>query len=283
MYLGIDVGGTKTLIATFTNDGHVSEETKFPTPKNYDHFLLELRNALTHFKHKDFKAAGVGIPVSVFDREHGIGVSFGNLPWKKVPIEHDIQKIVNCPIVVENDAKMAAFSEAFYLQGVHSRVLYVTVSTGIGVGLVVNGEIDKNIGDAGGKSMMIEHRGKRVSWEEFSSGKAIVRRYGKLAEEIHNEHTWQLICRDLAKGLIELIAIIQPEAIVMGGSVGNFFERYGKLLRQELKKYEMPLVRMPKLMKAKFPNQAVIYGCYLLAHQEFGVREKVYKQLWTNS
>lgn len=272
--MGIDVGGTKTLVAAFTNEGKISEEVKFPTPKNYDHFLLELRNALHHFEHQDFQATGVGIP-GVLDRKHGRGLNFGNLPWKDIPIEHDIQQIVKCPVIAENDAKMGAVSEAFALRHTYHRVLYVTVSTGIGIGLVVDGVLDTNIGDAGGKSIMLDFKGKHTSWEEFASGKAIVSRYGKLAEEIKDAHTWRLICRDLAKGMIELIAITQPDAIVVGGSVGTFFERYGAILHDELKKYEMPLVKLPHLMKASNPNQAVIYGCYLYAHKTYGVRDEV--------
>jgi len=276
MYLGIDIGGTKTLVAAFTNEGKISEEVKFPTPRNYDHFLLELRNTLAHLEHKDFQATGVGMPVTVFDRKHGRGVSYGNLPWKNVPIEHDIQRIVDCPVAIENDAKLAALSEAQALHGKYGKVLYVTISTGIGFGLVVDGVLNTGVGDAGGKGMMLDYKGKHTSWEEFASGKAIVKRYGKLAEDITDGHTWRSICRDLAKGFIELIAIMQPDVIVVGGSVGNFFDRYGDILEQEIKKYEMPLVKMPVLMKAKNPTEAVIYGCYLLAHQKYGVRDGAY-------
>jgi predicted NBD/HSP70 family sugar kinase len=50
MYLGIDIGGTKTLIATLTNEGVITEELKFPTPKNYDEFLKELEANLDNIK-----------------------------------------------------------------------------------------------------------------------------------------------------------------------------------------------------------------------------------------
>ena len=98
--------------------------------------------------------------------------------------------------------------------------------------------------------------------------------FGKLAEDITDEKTWRAICRDLAKGLVELIAIMQPEAIVLGGSVGNFFDRYDKILKEEVKKYEVPLVPMPHLLKAANPKEAVIYGCFLLARQKFSVGER---------
>ena len=270
MYVGIDIGGTKTLVTVLTADGEIRERFKFPTPPNYGHFLLELAHTLHHFTHHDFLAAGVGMPVTVFDRTHGRGVSFGNLPWKNVNIQHDIEKLVHCPIVLENDAKMAALSEALYIKKEFKRVLYVTISTGIGVGFVDHGVIDINIGDGGGRAILLEHQGKQTPWEDFASGRAIVAHYGKRAEDIHDAETWTRICRDLAKGFIELIAIIQPEVIVIGGSVGTYFDRYGKILAAEIKKYHVPLVPMPALRQAQRPEEAVVYGCYDLAKQVYG-------------
>lgn len=269
MYLGIDVGGTKTLVAVLDEHGVIKEQAKFPTPKNYDHFLLELRHTLAHFKHREFKAGGVGMPVTDFDREHGRGKSFGNLPWRNVPMQHDVEKIAGCPIVVENDAKMAALSEAMLLKRDFNKVLYITVSTGIGYGIVNHGQIDVNVGDGGGRTILLEHKGKLMPWEDFASGRAIVERYGKKAMDIKDTATWKAICRDLGKGMIELIAVTEPEVIVIGGSVGSYFDRYGKLLADELKTYHVPLISMPKLRAAQRPEEAVVYGCYDLAKQTF--------------
>lgn len=269
MYVGIDVGGTKTLVAVLSNNAEIVEQTKFPTPKNYDAFLLELRHALAHFEHQEFKAGAIGMPVTVFDRKHGRGISFGNLPWENVPIQHDVERICKCPIAIENDAKLAALSEAMLLKKEFKTVLYVTISTGIGIGLVVNGKIDTSIGDGGGRALQLAHNGKIVPWESFASGHAIVERYGKRAADIHDQVTWQKICRDLAPGFTQLIAIMQPEVIVIGGSVGTYFERYGDLLMAEIKKYHIPLVPLPVLCQARRPEQAVVYGCYDYAKQMF--------------
>jgi predicted NBD/HSP70 family sugar kinase len=267
MYLGVDIGGTKTLVAVLTSSGEIRESARFPTPKNYDHWLLELRHTLAHFEHHDFTAAGLGMPATILDRQHGRGIAFGNLPWRNVPVQADLERVAKCPVVIENDAKMAALSEAMLLKHKYDKVLYVTVSTGIGIGFVDHEVIDTNIGDGGGKTMLIEHKGKHVPWESFASGHAIVERYGKKAMDIEDKATWQAICRDLAKGLIELIAITEPEIIVIGGGVGTYFDRYGKILAQEIKKYHMPLITMPKLIKAQRPEEAVVYGCYDLAKQ----------------
>jgi glucokinase len=270
MYLGVDIGGTKTLVAVLDDHGVITEQIKFPSPKQYDHLLLEVRHALAHFQTQDFQAGGVGMPATVFDRRHGRGISFSNLPWHNVNIQHDLERICQCPIVVENDAKMAGLSEAMLLKDKLKRVLYVTVSTGIGYALVDGGIIDTSVGDSGGRSLLLEHQGKRVPWEDFASGRAMVERYGKMGKDIKDEKTWRNISRDLAKGLVELIAITEPEVIIFGGSVGRYFDRYGALLAEELKRYHLPLVPVPVLRQAQRPEEAVIYGCYDLAQQRFG-------------
>src|SRR4029077_13682232 len=99
-----------------------------------------------------------------------------------------------------------------------------------------------NIGDGGGRTILLEHEGKLVPWEDFVSGRAIVARYGKRAEEINDQATWKAIVRELKLGFLELIAVMQPDVIVVGGSVGNYFERFKKPLEEMLKQYETPLV-----------------------------------------
>lgn len=277
MYIGVDVGGTKTLIAALTDDGVIVESRKFPTPKSYKNFLLEVSHALHHMEHQDFKAGGAGIPVTNFNRDTGRAVNFGNLPWHNVLVQHDLEKIFKCPFVVNNDAKMASLSESMLLKDKFHRVLYVTISTGIGYALTVNHKLDDNVGDAGGRTIMLEHDGKLQPWESFASGKAIVARYGKRAEDIHDNETWKKIVRELTQGFLELIAIMQPDIIVVGGSVGNYFERYMAFLEAELKRYETPLLPIPPLHKAGRPEEAVIFGCYDLAKAEFAAPKPLKK------
>lgn len=269
MYVGIDIGGTKTLVGILNNDGVIREQVKFPTPQNYDEFLEQLGATLQQFKEHDFKAGGVGLPATELDRRHGRAVSFANLKWHNVDITHDISRLTHCPMVMDNDAKMAGLSEALLLKSEFSRVLYVTVSTGIGIAFIVDGVIDDNIGDGGGKTMLVEHHGKHVPWESFASGRAMVERYGKRAVDIQDAETWTKVSRDLAKGLIELIALTEPEVIVFGGGVGTYFDRYGKILKKELQEYDLPIIHLPELRGAQRAETAVVYGCYDLAKRVY--------------
>jgi glucokinase len=270
MYVGVDIGGTKTLLAVLNGHGEIRHSVRFPTSQSYDHFLLELKHSAHHLPEHEFSAGGLGMPATQIDREHGRGIAFGNLAWRNVAIQHDIERIFNCPFMVENDAKLAGLSEAMLLKEEFERILYVTVSTGIGYALIVDGEIDTNIGDGGGKEILLPHHGRHVPWESFASGHAIVMRYGKKAKDIHDEATWHKISRDLAQGLIELIAVTEPEVIVFGGSVGNYFERYKQQLQAELDRYHLPTLSLPQLRKAQRPEEAVVYGCYDIAKQTFG-------------
>jgi predicted NBD/HSP70 family sugar kinase len=269
MYIGVDVGGTKTLVAVLNDQGVIKEKTVFPTPGSYEQFLEAMARCHDIFKTQDFKAGGAGIPTTVFNRDSGIAMRFGNLPWKNVNMQHDLEKIFICPIAVENDAKLAGLSEALLLKDKYSKIAYVTVSTGIGYALIDRGVLDTSVGDGGGRTIMLDYKGKLMAWEDFASGRAISERYGKKAADITDEATWKEISRNLAKGFVHLIAILQPEVIVIGGGVGTHFDRFGKLLSAELEKYKLPLNELPKLLAAQRPEEAVIYGCYDYAKQVY--------------
>ncbi len=266
MYLGIDIGGSKVLIAKLNNAGVILSKTKLKTPEKYQDFLNLLKDSL--YKNEDYWAAGVGAPGRI-NRQNGSVIAFGNLGWKNVNLGEDIEKIFKCPTIVENDAKMAALSEAMLLKDEFKKVLYITVSTGIGFAFINEGTIDQSVGDPGGKSLLIDKRNHYIPWEDYISGKAIVKRFGKMAKDIEDQKIWKNIAQDLSQGIIELIAIFEPDIIVFGGSVGNYFEKYQTFLEKALANYQIPLVKMPILQKAKRPEDAVLYGCYDLAKATF--------------
>ena len=163
---------------------------------------------------------------------------------------------------------MAGLSEAHELKDLYSRVLYVTVSTGIGIALTVDGIIDHSVSDAGGRAIMLEHQGRIKSWEEYASGKAIVTQTGKMASEITDEGDWYLVARNLAIGLIDLCVLLTPDCIVIGGGVGSHLEKFQEKLYGELELYQNRMVvALPQIRKAVHPEEAVIYGGYLLAKQ----------------
>jgi glucokinase len=269
MFLGIDVGGTKTIVAILEDSGVITESQRFPTPQNYEQFISKLADTVGTFTTKEFKAVGVGVPATKIDRMAGTAISFANLAWDNAPVQIDIEKLIGCPVAIENDAKLAGLSESMLRDPM--RLLYLTVSTGIGYSLIVNRKIDPNIGDSGGRLMFFEHGGKLLPWERFASGKAIVETYGKQAKDIDDPATWNKIARNIMQGLIELIAVTEPDLVVVGGSVGEYLDRFIKPLTGYLKNLETPLLKMPRVEAAKRPDEAVVYGCYDYAKEVFGL------------
>ncbi|MGF7229005.1 MAG: ROK family protein [Candidatus Saccharibacteria bacterium] len=262
--MAIDIGGTKTLVASFTKAGEIIEQQRFLTPQNYREFIRELAKTVAKLSTKDFSYACVALPGKV-DRTTGTGVACGNLPWRNVPIVGDIKRFANCGVVVENDANLAGLSEAIAVEDHYDRVLYVTISTGIGTGMIVNQKIDPDFQDSEGGHIILEHHGRRQMWERFASGSAIVRRFGKRAQNITDAKTWRIIAHDLSTGFIDLAAIMRPEVIICGGGVSTFYDRFDSYLKEELTHYSTPLTPTPPVRQAKRPNEAVVYGCYYLA------------------
>lgn len=257
------------MVASLTNKGVIVERIRFETPKSYEEFITSLAETIAQLNSKEFVACGVGVPGKL-DHEAGVGIAMGNLPWRNVPIRKDIQHLVRCPVVIHNDAKLAGLSEAVLLKDRYDRVLFATVSTGIGVGLITNQVIDPALANAEVGKMPIMHNDKMVPWEDFASGRAIVQRFGKQANEITDTATWKIIAHDLALGLIELIATVQPEVIVIGGSVGAQLDRFKEPLEKQLKRFEVPLIPIPPIKPAQRPDDAVLYGCYDLAKSVYG-------------
>lgn len=269
MYVGVDIGGTKTLVAALDDRGVIGEMIRFPTPPKYEDFIKQLHDTVDALKVQDFRAGCIAVPGEI-DRERGVGKDMGNLPgWQRVPIQKDTEKVFQCPILIENDANLGGLSESMLLPA-DKRVLYITVSTGIGTGFIERRQIIPELADSEGGQMLLEYHGKLTKWEDFASGRAIVARFGKRASEITDDKTWHRIAHDLALGFVELMAIAQPDIIVIGGGVGGYFGRFEQFLQAELEHYKNPLVKIPELRKAARPDEAVLYGCYDLARMTYG-------------
>jgi glucokinase len=270
MYLGVDIGGTKTLVGLLDDQGVILHQKKFPTPRVYEEALDKIKNTVNLFTTEKLTAAGIGLPATILDRENGVGINFGNLPWKDVSIQSDLSKKLGCKVVIENDAKLAGLSESMVVGKEFKKVLYLAIGTGIGIALIVNRTIDTAFGDGGGQTIILEHEGKYQPWENFASGKAIKKQFGKPASEIHDQKDWAIIAKNLALGIVEIIAMTEPDVIVIGGGIGPYLSSYVGPLEKELKRYENPLLKVPPIKEAQRPETAVVYGGYDLAKTLYG-------------
>lgn len=256
------------MLAVFDADGKIVFEHKIPTEKKFESFIKSIETVLASAGVDEFSYCCCAAP-GLVDHKKGELEFSGNLGWKNIPLKSRLEKLLrSTPVVVENDAKLAGLSEAMLVHDKYKKVLYLTISTGIGGGIIINGNIDSDFLNFEPGYMVLEHDGKLKKWEDFTSGKALRARYGKLASEIDDPGIWKAYAQDLAPGIEQLLAVIQPDVVIIGGGVGTHFEKFAAPLHEQLKRLENDMVKIPPIIKAQRPEEAVIYGCYELIRQQ---------------
>lgn len=264
MITAVDIGATKTLIAQFGDDGQPKNPVKFPTAPNKDEFITELFRQLEAFA--PITTLSVGVP-GVIEGD-GVINSTTNLVWVNWPLKKLLQEKFDCPVYIQNDAHMAAIGEINSIDPLPHRGLYLTVSTGIGGGLVVDGKLPTPVSPTEFGTMVFEFEGKMDIWEHFASGKALFKHFGKKAQDLTEPEEWQWLAERLSVGLLLLIPQFEPDVVVFGGGVGRYLEKFRSPLEAILAKRPVYSTNQVKLLAAKHPEEAVIYGCYYYAtHQ----------------
>lgn len=264
MIVAVDTGGTKTLIAGYTTAGEIVSEFKFPTPQKPSEYVEVLTTHLKAlFDPAEVDVIVVGLPGII---KNGVALWCNNLKWRNFNAAEELKGILgNAPVLIENDANLAGLSEARQLKNMPVSVLYVTVSTGIGSGVITNGHIDPGLRYSEAGRALVEFDGKVREWETFASGKAIYKTYRKFARDIKSKHVWRQIANRISRGFLAMIPIIQPDIIIIGGSIGTYFKKYDADLKAILTKHLPEYIVLPKIVAAKYPEKAVIYGCYYYA------------------
>lgn len=268
MILAIDVGGTKTLIALFNHEGRILRKQLLETPSDYNLFKDRLIAALRAFWEPGIEIEAIGLAVpGLVDYKTGFVTKFGNLDWKNVDIKDQLQHDFNVPVFIDNDANVGALFEANQLDPTPQLAVYVTIGTGIGTGIIFNGKIDQSIAKSEGGHIVLRHHDQYVVWEDIASGRAIRRDYQKYAYEIDDKAVWDDIARRIALGLFSIIPLLQPDAVIIGGGIGTHFAKYKDTLNQELAQNLPHMVDMPHITAATHSEEAVVYGCNILARQ----------------
>ncbi len=264
MIIGVDIGGTKTLIASFGPGGKIEKEHSFSTPQDYSDFIQEFKKHITSFLTDDISVICVGVP-GLLDRKAGIVHSLGNLPWIEEKIVHDLSEAASKrKVIIENDSKLAGLSEVRALNTPPARALYLTISTGIGGALLVNGELSDDMIDMelGKTPLLFEN--ELTHWENFASGKAFFEQYGKHGDNVDDPLTWQAYAQDrLGPGLLAACSYLQVDTIIFGGGLGHHCHHFNDYLAPYLDERLHAIVKRPQTLKsAKHGKNAVIYGCY---------------------
>lgn len=254
MYLGIDIGGTKTLIALFSRRGRVLKKVKFRTAQGSRTFLENLSEHLEDFEKYRIRSIVVAIPGLV---QKNYSVKFGNRDWKNIDIFTPISSLFKVPIYFENDANLAALYEAHNLP---RRTIFLTFSTGIGGGIVEDNKIIPESSEFEPGHQKYSYRGQVKEWEDIAAASAIGAYYHvDHATELRKKETMKDIADRIYLGLPDIIEKYHPQTIILGGPLGKIFRLYVKYLPKNLE---------VKLRRPKRPNESVIYGCYLYARQK---------------
>lgn len=269
MIICIDIGGTKILISQIESGTIVGTPTKIKTPKDPKQAIEYIVAAISNLPDLEMATCvSMGVPGKI-DRTTRSIIACGNLPWEDIPFAQIISQELSLPVYIENDANLAGLAEARMQKLTQGMVLYLTISTGIGSGIIVDGKLAPGFEQTEAGQMMIHYGGQFQVWEKFASGRVLYELYEKRAEDITDSAVWYRVSESLIQGMFPLIAALQPEHIIIGGSIGTYFKRYKGSLTTLLNEHnEAKLVTIPPIHGAKNAETAVLYGCYEYAQDQ---------------
>ena len=270
MIIAIDTGGTKTLLAGFSKEGKLLKSFEFQTPKSQQKYLEIIEKVIKkefseQLESGEIQAISCAEPGII---ENGVILWAKNLRWQNFNIKAELSKIFpNIKILVENDANLAGLFESKKFKNRAQNILYITLSTGVGSGIITDGKINQGLKNSEIGRIPIEFDGRVREWEEFASARAIFNVYGKYASEISKPRQWQNIADRISRGFLVIIPIIQPELIIVGGSLGENFKKLDLFLEQIVRENLPEGISCPEIVQAKKPREAVIYGCFEFAKE----------------
>jgi glucokinase len=261
--IGVDIGGTKVAAGVVDEEGVILTRLRHDTPAADSAAVVEVIVALITelAAAHEIEAVGLGAPGFV-DAGRSTVLFTPNLLWRDEPLRERIEKRCGLPAVVENDANSAAWAEARFGAGRGDPfVVLLTIGTGIGGGLVLDGELYRGrfgvAAEIGHLNVVPDGRpcgcGNRGCWEQYASGRALVREAHEVARrsperarrllELGGGHAewitgpivtraakegdpvalqcFEVIAQWLGHGMADLGAILDPALFVLGGGVSD--------------------------------------------------------------
>lgn len=310
--LALDIGGTKLAAGILSAQGELLDHLRVPTrlelgPRGVVDQLLELARDLLAGSVRPVALVGVGCG-GPLDREAGVVQAPPNLPgWHDVPLSRWLQEALSLPVALDNDANAAALAEWRFGAGRGARQLvYLTVSTGIGGGVILDGRL--YVGKSGNAAelghIQIDyagepcHCGGRGCLEHYASGTSLARRASELARS-HPESwlarqpqpltartvlqglemgdplvqtLWDDTLDRLAAGVASMVHAFDPERVIIGGGLANFGEHLFGPLRERVAARTMPaLWQGVQLLRAELADHVGLYGAAAVALEQLEV------------
>lgn len=264
VYIGLDIGGTKFMVAAADEAGNILRRARDSAPASLGDGLALLNQMAAEVAAGE-PVLGMGAAIGgPLDWQGGIVSPLHQPAWRDVPLKQIMEDRWGCPFSVDVDTNIAALGE-YYAGGVAARrFIYLTLSTGMGGGLLLDGKLYRG---AGGVHPEMGHQSipskcshpERVQCEcgvpdcleALVSGNAIRRIYGKPAEALEDAE-WAEVAYNLGQGLRNLAVLYAPELIRIGGGValgGNekLIPPARRVMEQHLRLVPAPRVELSQL------------------------------------
>lgn len=310
--IGVDLGGTNIAVGVVTKDlkiiGRGKVKTKCPRPANeiFDDIALAVKLAVNDagISLDEVDSIGVGTPGSV-NKSNGYIEFANNLDFNQVPAKEMLEERLGKTVYLDNDANCAALGEAVAGcgKGVKNFVA-VTLGTGVGSGIIVDGKIVNGVNYAAGEMghMVIAfdgeqcNCGRRGCWEQYASATALIAQTKDAMKRDQDSLMWNLVKENidnvngrtafdgmrqgdrtakevidkyiyyLAVGVINIINALQPDIICVGGGISHEGETLLDPLRKHIKRerYSVYAAKQTEIIPAELGNDAGIFGAALL-------------------
>jgi len=280
--IGVDLGGTKIEAGLVDLNGKVLKKIIMPTEAKAGKakVIENIVYAVNKLRRDKIIGVGVGIPGPT-DYKRGIAIRPPNLPgWNEVPLKKILEEKLKLCVAVENDAKCFAIAEfkCGYEKKVSSLV-GVTVGTGVGAGIIINGKIYRGSSDSAGEigHMTVVEDGAKCNCgnkgclEMYASGRGIERMFFEKtkrrlsAEEIAQlagrnktaRHVIEEAARYLGIGLANIIVAVNPEVVVIDGSIATI-KGFVEKAHKEAVKHLGILPKEVRIEKSKTEDSGIL-------------------------
>jgi glucokinase len=249
--LGFDIGGTKTSLVYGNENGEVFEVVTIPTltrsgfKKSFNNILRNTEDFIKRLLFRNIKFSCISVSIGgPIDIENGVIYSPPNLKnWDKIPLKRLLEKKFRIPAFIEHDGNAGALAEYYFGAGKgYKNIIFLTMGTGIGAGIILNGSVYRGTNDMAGEIGHIRIAedgplayGKKGSFESYCSGSGISKlarmlfpqKYGKkvtakdIIRDIKNgdkeaKEIISITSKYLGRGLSILVDILNPEIIIIG-------------------------------------------------------------------
>ena len=277
IYIGLDIGGTKFMVAAATGNGEIIRRVRTYPSDTLEKDLATLHEMIEKVAGGEVisgMGAAIGGPL---DWKTGIVSPLHQPTWREVNLKEIMETRWGPPFFVDVDTNVAALGEFYRTRMTSQKFLYITLSTGMGGGFIVDGRIYRG---AGGAHPEIGHQsipdrcantagiqcecGIPDCLEALVSGNGIRRIYGKPAEDL-SVMEWGEVAYNLGQGLRNLAAIYIPDEIRLGGGLAvgggaNFIERSAMIMRNHLR-----LVPSPRISLSQLGYDTALLGAITIA------------------